>query len=142
MLGTALGALWEGYLATYHEAWNAACPPACTLGPIPGGWIRCNAASCYLACPHGDGLISHYKGQRDVHLPRARSWQVNASQYRKMSQSIELQSSQQDDGHQPESSSKIVRFYAHPWTQIILISLICFCLPGVRHLLPISTCSH
>jgi hypothetical protein len=27
--------------------------------------------------------------------------------------------------------SKIVRFYAHPWTQIFLISFICFCLPGV-----------
>ena len=41
------------------------------------------------------------------------------------------------DGHhenvgewQP-SGSKIVRFYSHPWTQILLISLICFCLPGV-----------
>lgn len=30
------------------------------------------------------------------------------------------------------SSSKLVRFYSHPWTQILLISLICFCLPGVR----------
>lgn len=29
------------------------------------------------------------------------------------------------------SSSKIVRFYSHPWTQILLISFICFCLPGV-----------
>lgn len=28
-------------------------------------------------------------------------------------------------------SSKLVRFYAHPWTQILLISFICFCLPGV-----------
>ena len=37
-----------------------------------------------------------------------------------------------DDGmdFQP-SSSKIVRFYSHPWTQIVLISVICFCLPGV-----------
>ena len=35
-----------------------------------------------------------------------------------------------DDGvTQPRS--KIVRFYAHPWTQILLISIICFCLPGV-----------
>ncbi len=31
-----------------------------------------------------------------------------------------------------QSSSKLVRFYAHPWTQILLISFICFCLPGVR----------
>jgi hypothetical protein len=32
----------------------------------------------------------------------------------------------------PASKSKIVAFYAHPWTQILLISFICFCLPGVR----------
>lgn len=31
----------------------------------------------------------------------------------------------------PTPSSKIMRFYAHPWTQIVLISVICFCLPGV-----------
>ncbi len=29
------------------------------------------------------------------------------------------------------NQSKLVRFYAHPWTQILLISMICFCLPGV-----------
>lgn len=29
-------------------------------------------------------------------------------------------------------SSKLVRFYSHPWTQIILVSVIFFCLPGVR----------
>lgn len=34
-----------------------------------------------------------------------------------------------DDWQPP--SSKLVRFYAHPWTQISLISMICFCLPGV-----------
>lgn len=33
--------------------------------------------------------------------------------------------------HEP---SKIKRFYAHPWTQILLISFICFCLPGVCYL--------
>ncbi|KAI1434769.1 putative MFS transporter [Xylaria sp. CBS 124048] len=33
------------------------------------------------------------------------------------------------------SSSKLVRFYAHPWTQIALISLICFCLPGIYNAL-------
>jgi hypothetical protein len=27
--------------------------------------------------------------------------------------------------------SRIKTFYAHPWTQIVLISLICFCCPGV-----------
>lgn len=32
-------------------------------------------------------------------------------------------------------SSKLVRFYAHPWTQILLISFICFCLPGVCDLM-------
>lgn len=36
------------------------------------------------------------------------------------------------DGWQP-SGSKLVRFYSHPWTQILLISVICFCLPGVSH---------
>jgi len=35
-----------------------------------------------------------------------------------------------DNLGQPHSS-KLVRFYAHPWTQILLISFICFCLPGV-----------
>ncbi|KFH45999.1 Protein of unknown functionlike protein [Hapsidospora chrysogenum ATCC 11550] len=41
-----------------------------------------------------------------------------------------------DDGmdFQP-SSSKIVRFYSHPWTQIVLISVICFCLPGMYNAL-------
>lgn len=28
--------------------------------------------------------------------------------------------------------SKLMRFYSHPWTQIILVSVIFFCLPGVR----------
>lgn len=36
-----------------------------------------------------------------------------------------------ETGFQPHPS-KIVRFYAHPWTQILLISFICFCMPGVR----------
>ena len=31
--------------------------------------------------------------------------------------------------------SKLVRIYAHPWTQIILISLICFCCPGMYNAL-------
>jgi hypothetical protein len=38
---------------------------------------------------------------------------------------------QQMDSSRDRHSSKLVRFYAHPWTQIILISFICFCLPGV-----------
>lgn len=38
-----------------------------------------------------------------------------------------------NNGHLSDEphKSKLVRFYAHPWTQIILISFICFCLPGV-----------
>ncbi|GAP89459.1 putative major facilitator superfamily general substrate transporter [Rosellinia necatrix] len=32
-------------------------------------------------------------------------------------------------------SSKLVGFYAHPWTQILLISAICFCLPGIYNAL-------
>ncbi|KAI5460817.1 putative MFS transporter [Mariannaea sp. PMI_226] len=35
----------------------------------------------------------------------------------------------------PESRSRIVRIYAHPWTQILLISFICFCLPGMYNAL-------
>ncbi|KAK2590567.1 hypothetical protein QQS21_011749 [Conoideocrella luteorostrata] len=31
--------------------------------------------------------------------------------------------------------SKLVRFYSHPWTQILLISFICFCLPGMYNAL-------
>lgn len=34
------------------------------------------------------------------------------------------------DDWQPPASA-LVRFYSHPWTQIGLISMICFCLPGV-----------
>lgn len=37
---------------------------------------------------------------------------------------------EQELGFQPHPS-KIVRLYSHPWTQILLISFICFCLPGV-----------
>lgn len=29
--------------------------------------------------------------------------------------------------------NRLKDFYAHPWTQIILISFICFCCPGVRY---------
>ncbi|POR31605.1 UNC93-like protein [Tolypocladium paradoxum] len=43
------------------------------------------------------------------------------------------------DGAQQELGEphppKLVRFYAHPWTQILLISLICFCLPGMYNAL-------
>ncbi|KAJ9136934.1 Major facilitator superfamily transporter [Pleurostoma richardsiae] len=35
----------------------------------------------------------------------------------------------------PAPKSKIVAFYAHPWTQILLISFICFCLPGMYNAL-------
>ncbi|OAA57758.1 Major facilitator superfamily domain, general substrate transporter [Cordyceps fumosorosea ARSEF 2679] len=34
-----------------------------------------------------------------------------------------------------EAQSKLMRFYAHPWTQIMLISVICFCLPGMYNAL-------
>ena len=30
-----------------------------------------------------------------------------------------------------QQDSRLKNFYAHPWTQIILISVICFCCPGV-----------
>jgi len=32
-----------------------------------------------------------------------------------------------------ERGSRLKDFYANPWTQIILISVICFCCPGVSH---------
>ncbi|OAQ66371.1 MFS transporter [Pochonia chlamydosporia 170] len=41
---------------------------------------------------------------------------------------------EQELGFQPHPS-KIVRFYSHPWTQILLISFICFCLPGMYNAL-------
>ncbi|KAI1111331.1 putative MFS transporter [Nemania sp. NC0429] len=40
----------------------------------------------------------------------------------------------QDNSNQPHPS-KLVSFYAHPWTQILLISAICFCLPGIYNAL-------
>ena len=40
---------------------------------------------------------------------------------------------QQELGGSPEPhQSKLISIYSHPWTQILLISFICFCLPGVR----------
>ncbi|KAI0425442.1 putative MFS transporter [Xylaria sp. FL1042] len=42
---------------------------------------------------------------------------------------------QQGDNLRQPHSSKLIRFYSHPWTQILLISLICFCLPGVYNAL-------
>lgn len=32
----------------------------------------------------------------------------------------------------PCARSRAVDLYSHPWTQILLISFMCFCLPGVR----------
>ncbi|KAI1175642.1 putative MFS transporter [Nemania sp. FL0916] len=43
--------------------------------------------------------------------------------------------SQQENGFDQQHSSRLVRFYAHPWSQILLISLICFCLPGIYNAL-------
>ena len=34
----------------------------------------------------------------------------------------------------PASGSAFYRLYTHPWFQIILIGVICFCCPGVGHL--------
>ncbi|SPO06971.1 probable MFS transporter [Cephalotrichum gorgonifer] len=39
-----------------------------------------------------------------------------------------------DDDWQ-KSASPLIRFYSHPWTQIVLISVICFCLPGMYNAL-------
>lgn len=44
-----------------------------------------------------------------------------------------------NDNGTASSASKIVRLYSHPWTQILLISFICFCLPGVSFLRYIYT---
>ncbi|KIW97103.1 uncharacterized protein Z519_02495 [Cladophialophora bantiana CBS 173.52] len=45
--------------------------------------------------------------------------------------------SHQSNGEQAESSpfSSAQAFYGHPWTQILLISLICFCCPGMYNAL-------
>ncbi|KAI1303875.1 putative MFS transporter [Xylaria venustula] len=42
---------------------------------------------------------------------------------------------QQEGSFQQLHSSRVIAFYAHPWTQTLLISLICFCLPGVYNAL-------
>ncbi|KAJ6786176.1 hypothetical protein PWT90_00738 [Aphanocladium album] len=34
-----------------------------------------------------------------------------------------------------QGQTKLMRFYSHPWTQILLISMICFCLPGMYNAL-------
>ncbi|ATY66271.1 Major facilitator superfamily general substrate transporter [Cordyceps militaris] len=39
------------------------------------------------------------------------------------------------DLEQGQDQSKMMRFYSHPWTQIMLISVICFCLPGMYNAL-------
>ncbi|KGQ03311.1 UNC93-like protein [Beauveria bassiana D1-5] len=39
------------------------------------------------------------------------------------------------DLEQGQGQSKMMRFYSHPWTQILLISMICFCLPGMYNAL-------
>lgn len=35
----------------------------------------------------------------------------------------------------PTSKQKVTAIYSHPWTQIILISMICFCCPGMYNAL-------
>jgi hypothetical protein len=49
---------------------------------------------------------------------------------------LETRTEQQQEVENPSQThaSKLVRFYANPWTQILLISFICFCLPGVSNL--------
>ncbi|KAK3191920.1 hypothetical protein K4F52_001963 [Lecanicillium sp. MT-2017a] len=49
-----------------------------------------------------------------------------------LSGATEAQENGLEFDHEP---SKIKRFYAHPWTQILLISFICFCLPGMYNAL-------
>ncbi|KAM3425984.1 hypothetical protein NHJ13734_009752 [Beauveria thailandica] len=39
------------------------------------------------------------------------------------------------DLEQGQGQSKLMRLYSHPWTQILLISMICFCLPGMYNAL-------
>ncbi|KAI0391191.1 putative MFS transporter [Xylariaceae sp. FL0594] len=60
-----------------------------------------------------------------------------ATESKELSPTVEAQQQQQrqDVGIAQPHSSKIVRFYSHPWTQIILISVICFCLPGIYNAL-------
>lgn len=57
----------------------------------------------------------------------------NLSQAEAQQPQAHVEHSNGDDAMRPQS--KLVRFYAHPWTQILLISLICFCLPGMYNAL-------
>ncbi|KAF9869557.1 hypothetical protein CkaCkLH20_12950 [Colletotrichum karsti] len=36
-----------------------------------------------------------------------------------------------NEDFEQKESSKLMRLYSHPWTQILLISFICFCMPGM-----------
>ncbi|KAL0933227.1 major facilitator superfamily transporter [Colletotrichum truncatum] len=36
-----------------------------------------------------------------------------------------------NESAEQKESSQLMRLYSHPWTQILLISFICFCLPGM-----------
>lgn len=40
-----------------------------------------------------------------------------------------------DIEHGTQQGNRLKDFYAHPWTQIILISFICFCCPGMYNAL-------
>ncbi|KAF6838150.1 major facilitator superfamily transporter [Colletotrichum musicola] len=48
-------------------------------------------------------------------------------------QEVRAATPQEVESNEPEQqeSSKLMRLYSHPWTQILLISFICFCLPGM-----------
>ncbi|KAJ2993879.1 hypothetical protein NUW58_g1708 [Xylaria curta] len=48
---------------------------------------------------------------------------------------IKWSEQQQEASRNQSQSSKLVHFYSHPWTQILLISVICFCLPGLYNAL-------
>ncbi|KAI2633447.1 putative MFS transporter [Xylaria nigripes] len=57
-----------------------------------------------------------------------------SSEPKETSASAQVREEQDAILNQP-GSSKLIRFYANPWTQIGLISLICFCLPGIYNAL-------
>lgn len=93
--------------------------------PTPGDWEHfCSSGPVYgWTVGLYDTLTDHIKMSHEMkEMPAGEAQRV-------VDTHDEEQREAQDLG-QPHSS-KLVRFYAHPWTQILLISFICFCLPGV-----------
>jgi hypothetical protein len=71
-------------------------------------------------------------------MPLVENWKVYLKQSISMDKTeqtpaVQPVETRQSDVEQasPSRLADLTAFYSHPWTQIILISLICFCCPGV-----------